>query len=196
MPRLASRALRAVARKIRVLALDVDGVLTDGSIRWNDDAREQKVFHVVDGSGIAYLRREGYRIAIISGRRSRATEVRARELKIHRVYQGYLRKLDAFDDLKRAFRAEDHEICFVGDDLADLCLFRRVGLAVAVASAVADVRRAAHHVTRAPGGGGAVREVAELLLKARGLWSGVVRTYADGAFEPPKTLKKSITRYG
>lgn len=195
MARLSARALRAAARAVRVLALDVDGVLTDGSIRWDDQRNEQKVFHVTDGSGLAYLRREGYQIAIISGRSSPATEVRARELKIHRVYQGFLRKVDALPDLTKTFGVGDREICFVGDDLADLCLFPRVGLAVAVGSAVPEVRRAAHYVTRAAGGRGAVREVAELLLKARGLWRGLVRTYADAAFEPPKTLRRSVTRY-
>ncbi len=190
-----AKVLRA-ARKIRLLVCDVDGVLTDGSIRWASDGSEIKVFHVVDGSGIAYLRREGYGIAIISGRSSPATERRARELKIDWVYQGWLRKVDALEDLLRRTGVSAEEVCFMGDDLADLCLFDRVGLSVAVASAVPDVRRAADWVTTAPGGKGAVREVSELLLKARGLWDGLVKTYRDAAFEPPASLRRSVTRYG
>lgn len=193
---MARVSLAARARNIRVVALDVDGVLTDGTIRYLSDGRELKVFHVTDGSGIAYLRRAGYRIAIISGRNSPATEVRARELKIDLVYQGYLRKTDAYTDLLRRCAVTDAQVCFMGDDLADLCLLRRVGLAAAPDTAVAEAKRAAHLVTRAPAGGGAVRELAEFLLKSTGRWAEIVKTYRDASFEPPRALRQSVTEYG
>ena len=165
------------AKKIRWLILDVDGVLTDGKIVYDDRGRELKFFDVQDGAGIVYWQRAGRRSAIITARRSPLVAKRARELHVDRVYQRALRKLEAYHDLKRRYRVSDAAICAMGDDLMDLPILRRAGLAIAVANAVPEVRHAAHYVTRRAGGDGAVRELIERLLKAQGLWPQILARY-------------------
>jgi 3-deoxy-D-manno-octulosonate 8-phosphate phosphatase (KDO 8-P phosphatase) len=155
---------------IRLLVLDVDGVLTDGRITYTSDGVELKSFHVRDGSGLVFWQRLGGKVAIISGRTSRAVDVRAAELGIAVVEQGSGNKRAAFDRVLEATDSRAAEACAVGDDLPDLPLLRTCGLAAAVADACPEVRAAAHYVTQSPGGHGAVREVVELLLRAQGRW--------------------------
>jgi len=165
------------ARGITTLVLDVDGVLTDGGILLASDGAELKRFDVQDGSAIVYLIRAGLRVAIISGRRAAAVEARAQELGIEDVYQGYHWKLDAFEELQKKHGLRAEEIACIGDDLPDIPLMRMAGLGVAVANARPEVIGVAHHVTRAAGGAGAVREAAEWLLKIQGKWDGILARY-------------------
>jgi 3-deoxy-D-manno-octulosonate 8-phosphate phosphatase (KDO 8-P phosphatase) len=169
--------LLARARRVRCLILDVDGVLTDGSIVTDGHGRETKTFNVRDGHGIKLLQWHGVEVAIISGRRSPATAARAAELGIALVYQGTLDKVQAFEALLATRGLAAEETAFLGDDLVDVPVLRRVGLAVAVADAAAELAPYVHHVTSAPGGRGAAREVAELLLKAQERWADTRRRY-------------------
>lgn len=170
-----------LARRLRLVGFDVDGVLTDGGIylgKVADHPVEYKRFDIQDGLGIKLLRMAGVVVVFASARRSDATDLRARELKVDEVVQDN-RKLSAFAGvLERRGIAWD-ECAFVGDDLPDLTVLRRVGLPVAVANAVAEVRAVATFVTAASGGHGAVREIAEAILKARGDWDGLVRQYLE-----------------
>ena len=172
MPNPSTFARRAA--RIELLLLDVDGVLTDGGIYYTDSGIELKRFHVRDGSGLKYWRLAGKRAAIVSGRKSAAVDVRAAELGITPVLQGYAEKLPAFETVLAQTGLKAEQVCGVGDDLPDLPVLRRCGLAVAVADAAAEVRAAADHVTAVPGGHGAVREAIEWLLKLQGKWSSLV----------------------
>jgi 3-deoxy-D-manno-octulosonate 8-phosphate phosphatase (KDO 8-P phosphatase) len=163
-------ALTDRCRPIRLLVLDVDGVLTDGRITYTDTGVEIKSFHVRDGSGLVLWQQAGRQVAIISGRTSRAVEVRAAELGIKHVWQGRADKQQALRDLLTTLDVRPEQVCAVGDDLPDLPVLRACGLAVAVADACAEVRTAAHFVTMMPGGYGAVREVVEMVLRAQELW--------------------------
>jgi 3-deoxy-D-manno-octulosonate 8-phosphate phosphatase (KDO 8-P phosphatase) len=171
----------AVARRIRLVALDVDGVLTDNGIYVgpiDGQAVELKRFDIQDGLGQVLLRTAEIPVVWVSGRHSEATLVRARELRVEEVLQvAGPRKLETFGALleRRGIAWED--AAFVGDDLADLQVLRRVGLPFAVANAVEEVKAVAAYVTRAQGGHGAVREVVEVLLKARGLWAELLERY-------------------
>jgi 3-deoxy-D-manno-octulosonate 8-phosphate phosphatase (KDO 8-P phosphatase) len=165
------------ARLIELLLLDVDGVLSDGRIVYGDNGLEIKRFHVRDGSGLKFWHRTGKRSAIISGRQSQAVEVRARELGIHPVVQGCSDKLRAFEDLLIQTGLQPQQVCAIGDDLPDLPVLRRSGLAIAVADACEEVRAAAHYVTNLPGGHGAVRAAIEWLLKLQGRWDGIIADF-------------------
>jgi 3-deoxy-D-manno-octulosonate 8-phosphate phosphatase (KDO 8-P phosphatase) len=162
--------VEALARRIRALILDVDGVMTDGRILYLPGGGEYKAFNVRDGLGVKMLLAAGIQCAIISGRASEVVERRAAELGIHPVLQGIDDKVFAFEDLAAQFECADHEIAYIGDDLPDLPLLERAGLGFAVADACPEVRARAHVVLRAGGGQGAVREACELLLRARGAW--------------------------
>ena len=172
-------ALIKRAKKIRVLLVDVDGVLTDGHIylisQPDGSATEMKAFSAYDGAGLKLARMAGLRTGLITGRESAATTRRARELDMEFVYQGSAEKIVAYRKLVHRAGVDESEIAYVADDLPDLPILARVGLAVAVANAVPEVKREAHYVTRASGGHGAVREVVELLLKAQGKWAGLIR---------------------
>lgn len=173
----------AVARRIRLLGLDVDGVLTDNALFIGQVAGERvefKRFHVQDGLGLVLLRPTGIRVAIVSGRHSDATTLRMRELGIEDVVQdSRARKLEAFEALLALRGVAWEEAAFVGDDLADLPLLRRVGLPIAVANAVPEVKAVAAMVTTAAGGDGAVREVIDRLLHARGEYDAALRRYLE-----------------
>ncbi|MGI9247329.1 MAG: KdsC family phosphatase [Steroidobacteraceae bacterium] len=160
--------LRERARRVRLLVLDVDGVLTDGRLHIGPRGEEVKVFHVRDGAGIVALQRAGVAVAIISGRDSAAVTLRAAELGIVHVHQGIKDKGAALDALLRQLGCADEALACVGDDSPDVPMLRRAALAVAVADAHATARDIAHYVTATPGGLGAVREVCDLLLAARG----------------------------
>jgi 3-deoxy-D-manno-octulosonate 8-phosphate phosphatase (KDO 8-P phosphatase) len=171
----------AVAGRIRLLALDVDGVLTDNGIYLgpvDGQPVELKRFDVQDGLGHVLMRTAGIPVAWVSGRHSEATTQRARELRVEDVLQ--VRgpdKLEALGALLARHQIAWEDAAFVGDDLADLQVLRRVGLPIAVANAVEEVKAVAAYVTRAPGGHGAVREVVEMLLKARGRWTELLERY-------------------
>ena len=165
------------AAGVRLLLLDCDGVLTDGRITPVPGGDELKSFHTRDGHGLVMLHRAGLRSGIISGRRSRLVEMRAADLGISYVRQGALNKTEAFEGLLAEAGVEAGRAAFVGDDVVDIPLMRRCGLAVAVADATPDTRAAAHYVTRLPGGFGAVREVCELVLKAQGRWDELMSRY-------------------
>jgi 3-deoxy-D-manno-octulosonate 8-phosphate phosphatase (KDO 8-P phosphatase) len=165
------------ASEVRLLLLDCDGVLTDGRITPVPGGDELKSFHTHDGHGLVMLHRAGLRSGIISGRTSRLVEIRAADLGITYVRQGALDKPSAFDSLLAEAAVEPSQIAYVGDDVVDIPVMRRCGLAVAVADATPDTRDAAHYVTRLPGGRGAVREVCELILKARGRWEELMKRY-------------------
>jgi 3-deoxy-D-manno-octulosonate 8-phosphate phosphatase (KDO 8-P phosphatase) len=168
--------LAARCQPIRLLALDVDGVLTDGRITYTADGVEIKSFHVRDGSGLVFWQKAGRQVAILSGRKSQAVHVRAAELGITLVRQALADKRQALRDVLGALELRPEQVCAVGDDLPDLPLLRACGLAVAVADACAEARAAAHYVTLAPGGRGAVREVVELILRAQGRWAALVES--------------------
>ncbi|HPF27300.1 MAG TPA: HAD-IIIA family hydrolase [Steroidobacteraceae bacterium] len=161
------RGLRARANKIRLLVLDVDGVLTDGRLYYGSRGESLKVFHVQDGHGIKQLQRAGIAVAIVSGRRSAGVTRRARELGIKAVHQGVTDKLALVARLAKDRRFNLAQCGCVGDDSPDVPVMRAVGLAVAVANAHADALSAAHYITTCRGGDGAVREVCDLLLALR-----------------------------
>jgi 3-deoxy-D-manno-octulosonate 8-phosphate phosphatase (KDO 8-P phosphatase) len=165
------------SRAIELLVLDVDGVLTDGGIIFGSGGLEQKVFHVRDGSGLKFWHSAGKRSAIISGRTSDVVRRRAKETGITHVFEGVDDKAAILQSLLEKESLAPEKACFVGDDLPDLPVLTRVGLAVAVADACPEVRRHAHYVTQAGGGRGAVREVVELILGTQGLWDRVVAGY-------------------
>lgn len=167
------------AREVRLLILDVDGVLTDGSIILDGEDNELKAFHVRDGHGIKMLIRAGVQVAIITGRYSKVVERRARELGIAEVYQRCHIKTVAFDHLAEKFGLRLEEIAYVGDDIVDIPILRRVGFPVTVQDATEETRAYAAFVTAHPGGRGAVREVCELILRAKGLWEARLEEYRE-----------------
>jgi 3-deoxy-D-manno-octulosonate 8-phosphate phosphatase (KDO 8-P phosphatase) len=169
--------LHARAGPIELLVLDVDGVMTDGSIVYTADGVEIKRFHVRDGSGLKFWHAQGKRSSIISGRRSPAVDLRAAELGIAPVFQGCSDKMAAFDRLLADTGFEPHQVCAIGDDLADVPLLRRAGLAIAVADACDEARAAADYTTSRRGGRGAVRDAIEWLMKLQGLWSETVAQF-------------------
>ena len=165
------------AARVKLLLMDCDGVLTDGRITLLPDGDEQKSFHTRDGHGLVLLHRAGLRTGIISGRTSAAVERRAADLGISYVRQGTWNKIVEFEELLTVAGVEEGEAAFIGDDVTDIPLMQRVGLAVAVRDATEETRAAAHYVTQLPGGFGAVREVTDLILKAQGRWAELMRKY-------------------
>jgi 3-deoxy-D-manno-octulosonate 8-phosphate phosphatase (KDO 8-P phosphatase) len=164
-------------RRVELLVLDVDGVLTDGRVVYNDAGVETKAFHVRDGAGLRIWQLQGRRSAILTGRNSPVVNRRAEEVGIGRVIQGASEKLPAFAELLAQENVRQEQACYIGDDLPDLPVLRNCGLAVAVPEACPEVRAAAHYVTLTPGGLGAVRETIELILSCQGLWRGFVERF-------------------
>ena len=156
------------AARVRLVIFDVDGVLTDGSLFIGDDGQEYKAFNSRDGHGMVSLQETGVAIAIITGRSSEVVRIRMESLGVAHVYQGRRDKLPAYEELKVELGIEDQVVAYCGDDVVDLPVMRRVGLAVAVADAHPLVSRHAHWTTRAPGGRGAARELCELVMEAQG----------------------------
>ena len=165
------------ASKVSLLLLDVDGVLTDGRIVYADYGDELKFFDVQDGAGLVFWNRAGLQSAIITARTSRLLKRRAKEMHIDFLAQGRLLKLPAFEEVLKRFRLSPEQVCAIGDDLMELPILRRAGLAVAVPNAVDEVKQISHYVTKHSGGHGAVREVVDLILKAKGLWSLILQRY-------------------
>ena len=169
--------IRTKAKKIKLLLLDVDGVLTDGGIVMNDRGEEIKRFDVRDGHGIRLLLRAGVQVGLITGRNSKVVTHRARDLGIRIVYQQAYDKLEAYQEIKRKSGLSDQAIAYVGDDIVDLPILKRVGLAMAVKDGWPDLKRNVDYVTSNEGGRGAVREIAELFLKAQGKGRDLTRRY-------------------
>ncbi|MBM4005892.1 MAG: phenylphosphate carboxylase subunit delta [Planctomycetes bacterium] len=164
--------------QIELILSDVDGVLTDGGILFDNQGIEIKKFHIRDGLGIKLWQRAGYRFGILTARNSHIVKIRTAELGINIVRQGFEEKLPVLKDLLRELGLAPKQVCYIGDDLTDLAVIRYVGLGVAVADASADVRAAARYVTTLGGGHGAVRELIESLLKTKGDWEALLRRYA------------------
>ncbi len=165
------------ARRVKLLVFDVDGVLTGGQILFGPDGEALKVFHAHDGLGINAAHRAGLRTAVITGRESEMVRRRGAELAITDVCQGAQDKIAHLERLLDKHGLTADEVAYAGDDLNDLAVMRRVGLACAVANAAPEVKAAAHYVTGRAGGGGAVREIVELILKAQGKWPAIVESY-------------------
>jgi 3-deoxy-D-manno-octulosonate 8-phosphate phosphatase (KDO 8-P phosphatase) len=175
--KIAKGALNLRLRAVRCLLMDVDGVLTDGKLHIASDGTESKTFDVQDGHAIAMAQRVGLTIGFISGRPSKVTTQRAAELGVKLVFQKPINKMEMVETVKRRLGFTNEEIAFIGDELVDLPAMRRVGLAVAVSNAVDEAKAVAHYVTRRRGGDGAVREVIEMILKARGSWKKAIAKY-------------------
>lgn len=167
------------AAAIRLIVFDVDGVLTDGSLYIGDDGQEYKAFHSKDGHGMVMLQQAGVEIAIITGRTSEVVRIRMSSLGIQRVYQGKREKLPAYEELKQASGFSDQQIAYVGDDVVDLPVMTRVGLAIAVQDAHPLTKQHAHWVTPSGGGRGAAREVCELIMEAQGSLQPALQRYLD-----------------
>jgi len=168
MKKYSQPTLRSKAKKIKLLLLDVDGVLTDGRIILDNQGNELKAFHVRDGHGIKLAQRGGIVIGIITGRKAEVVNVRARELGISEVHQGALEKIGVYETILEKYGLRDDETAFIGDDIVDVGIFKRVGLAVTVADCDPAVKPFADMATKAAGGRGAVREVINFLLKSQG----------------------------
>jgi len=167
----------ARAKRIKLLLMDCDGVLTDGRLWLTADGDEQKTFHARDGQGISLCHHAGLKTGIISGRTSSAVERRAQDLKMSYVRQYAKDKVKALDEILAAAGVTADECAYIGDDVADIPVMQRVALAVAVADAVPETKQAAHYVTGLKGGHGAVREVCDLILKAQGKWDEVMKRF-------------------
>ncbi len=163
--------------RIRLILSDVDGVLTDGGLLFDNQGIESKQFHIHDGMGIRLWQRAGHAFGLITGRASQIVRTRAAELDIEIVRQGSDNKMPAVRDIIDHLGLTEEETCYIGDDLPDLAPVRHAGVGVAVADAVAELREAADYVTQTPGGRGAVREVIELALKAQHRWDDIVRKF-------------------
>ena len=163
--------------RVQLLLLDVDGVLTDGRILIDDRGNETKAFDVTDGHGIKLLQRAGVDVGLVTGRRSRVVEYRARELGIREVHQGVKDKLSVVREILERRGLGPEEVGYVGDDVVDLPVLLQIGLAVTVADAAVELRDRVHWVTGRAGGRGAVREVCDAILRARGEWDAVTRRY-------------------
>ncbi len=169
--------LNEKASKIKLLLLDVDGVMTDGRIIMNDCGEDAKAFNVKDGLGLKMLMSSGLEVVIVTGRRSQALAHRSKELGIEEVYQGVEDKNTVCQQLKKTKDLKKEQVCSLGDDIPDLAMFTESGLSIAVADAVKEVREAADFITKSNGGFGAVREACELILKCQGKWRDALAAF-------------------
>ena len=174
---MSSLSVQQRAARIKLLLMDCDGVLTDGRIFILDEGDDQKAFNTKDGLGIDLLHRAGLRSGIISGRASKAADRRARALGVEFIHLGSTQKVSLFEETLSAARLTADQVAYIGDDLSDIPVMSRCGLAIAVADAASETVSSAHYVTRATGGNGAVREAIELILKAQDRWSRLVAEY-------------------
>jgi 3-deoxy-D-manno-octulosonate 8-phosphate phosphatase (KDO 8-P phosphatase) len=169
--------LTEICRRVELVLSDVDGVLTDGGIFFDNQGIELKKFHIRDGLGIKLWQKAGFKFGILTARASHIVKVRAAELGIEVVRQGFETKLPVAREILKSLDLSPEQCCYIGDDLTDLPVIRNVGLGIAVADAAADVRAAATHTTKLGGGQGAVREALEMILKAKGRWDELMRPY-------------------
>ncbi len=166
--------LKDRAKKIKLLIMDVDGVLTDGKIILDSQGNELKFFDVQDGLGVVLFKRMGFKTAIITAKGSKVVEERARHMEVDKLYQDASHKISAYGHLLKELKLKDSEACFIADELIDISVMKRVGLAVAVANACPESKKEAHYITKNRGGEGVVREVVELILKAKNLWQKAI----------------------
>jgi 3-deoxy-D-manno-octulosonate 8-phosphate phosphatase (KDO 8-P phosphatase) len=171
------KEIQETLKKIKMLILDVDGVMTDGSIIMDSDGREMKNFNVRDGHGLVMLQRHGIQVAILTGRTSAVVDHRARDLKITEVYQGALNKKEVFAQILEKNHLTPEVIAYLGDDIVDIPVLKMVGFAAAVADALDLVKKTVDYVTVNGGGQGAVREICEMLLMSQGYWTEVAARY-------------------
>jgi len=167
------------AARVRLLLFDVDGVMTDGSVFLDDRGHESKRFHIRDGAALVFAQRTGLLTGLMSARASESTLLRAAQLGMHIVHQGVASKLATYESILRDRGLADEEVAYMGDDLVDLAVLARVGLAAAPCDAAHDVRERVHWISGSPGGRGAVRELVELVLRSQGRWQDVI----DGHLE-------------
>jgi 3-deoxy-D-manno-octulosonate 8-phosphate phosphatase (KDO 8-P phosphatase) len=173
------RVNRKKLKSVKLLMLDVDGVLTDGKIIYNDRGEEIKAFNVRDGHGLKLLMRAGIEIALITGRKSKVVLHRARDLGIKKVYQRVTNKIEIYEKILKEKKLKDIHVGFVGDDLVDIPVLKRVGFSAAVGDAIPEVKKVVDYVASKRGGEGAVREICELLLKVQNKWEGITERYRD-----------------
>jgi 3-deoxy-D-manno-octulosonate 8-phosphate phosphatase (KDO 8-P phosphatase) len=169
-----TQALKKRIQKIKVLVMDVDGVMTHGELVFDGEGREIKSFNVQDGFGIVLLKRTGIKTAIITAGNSKVVRVRAEYLHIDKLYAGVYPKINAYEQMLKDLKVRDDQVCFIGDDLTDCHILKRVGFAIAVKNAVSEVKKISHFITKNCGGDGAVREVIELILKTQGKWTKTI----------------------
>lgn len=172
-----SKTLKDKFKKIKFLLLDVDGVLTDGRIIYDSRGSDSKFFDVHDGLGVYLLGRMGVKTILITAKGSKTIAPRASDMRVEAVYQDILPKTRVYEKVMKKYHLRDEEICFVGDDLVDLCVLKRAGVPIATHNASDDIKKVAVYVTKKDGGRGAVREVAELILKHKGLWKKALEIY-------------------
>jgi 3-deoxy-D-manno-octulosonate 8-phosphate phosphatase (KDO 8-P phosphatase) len=190
-PERGTASIRKKASRIKLLLFDVDGVLTDGKILVHGDGSESKLFDIRDGTGIVWAQRIGLRVGILSARSSPATARRAAQLGIATVHQGGLNKLTAYAEILRQHEITDAQVAYMGDDLLDLPIVKRVGLSACPSDAVKDVRSRVDYVSRCAGGNGAARDFIELVLKAQRRWKTLVASYVDA---PTPTVDTAADR--
>jgi len=176
MTAIISEELKARFRKIKLLILDVDGVLTDGRIIYDSSGRDLKFFDVHDGLGVFVLYKSGIKTILITAKKSKAIKPRAKDMHVAEVFAKFP-KTDVLDGIIKKYKVSLDEICFIGDDLVDLSLMRKVGLPIAVANASLEIKEAALFITSRPGGRGAVREISELILKLQDKWKEILKFY-------------------
>jgi len=169
--------LKEKAKKVKLLLLDVDGVLTDGRIVYDSSGRDMKFFDVHDGMGVYALHKCGIKTVIITAKGSRAIRPRARDMRVEEVIENISPKSAVLDKILKKYKVDISEVCFAGDDLVDLCLMKKVGFPIAVFNAAPEIKQAASYITLREGGRGAVREIAELILKSQGKWQEVLGLY-------------------
>jgi 3-deoxy-D-manno-octulosonate 8-phosphate phosphatase (KDO 8-P phosphatase) len=173
--------VRVRAAKVKLLLMDVDGVLTNGKLFHFPDAQgnmvETKGFDSQDGIALQWMQWKGLKTGVISGRESLGTAERARQVKMNYVYQGHIEKIPILEQILADAGLQPDQVAYMGDDFTDLVVMRRVGFAIAVSNARPEVKREAHYVTEATGGNGAVREVIEIILDAQGYWSEILEKY-------------------
>jgi len=169
--------IKAKAGKIKLLLLDVDGVLTDGRIIYDSRGRDSKFFDVHDGLGVYVLHKSGIKTVLITAKSSKSIRPRAKDMHVSEVFADIFPKTSVLKKILKDYKVTLDEVCFVGDDLVDLSLMKEVGLPVAVANGASEIKEAASFVTSKAGGRGAVREVAELILKSQGKWKDILKFY-------------------
>ena len=165
------------AKKLKLLILDVDGVLTDGRLFFDDKGKEYKCFHARDGHGIKLLRQTGVEVAVISGRKSNSVALRMKSLGVEYVYQGHENKIAAFNEIIQSLSIQPEQAAHVGDDLLDLPIMKRVGLSIAVNDANEPVKEYADWCTKTPGGRGAVREICDFIMQSQGTFEDILKSY-------------------
>ena len=171
------KKIREKFKKIKLLILDVDGVLTKGEIIYDNEGRELKAFNVKDGLGIFILNKLGLKTILLTAKDSPVVRKRAQDMGVSEVIGGILPKSDVLKHMKKTYDVKEEEMCFIGDDLIDMSIMKRVGLPIAVKDAPSEVKKIALYVTNKPGGCGAVREIVEHILKAKKLWSKLLKSF-------------------